>query len=85
MGLFIVSVSKDASQGHKIQLLMCKYIWSDTSSVESLPVKLRVSNTKEHVRDGKRWSYSPQGMELPDTLPNTTFYVFFYAADEKGV
>lgn len=54
MGLFIVSISKDASQAHKIQLLMCKYIWNDTSSVEPLSVKLDVNNTKEHVKDGKR-------------------------------
>lgn len=71
VGLFIVSVPKDASQGHKIQLLMCKCIRNDTSSVEPLPVKLDVSNTKDHVGDGKRWNDSPQGMELPATLPNT--------------
>lgn len=54
VGLFIVSISKYASQDHKIQLLMCKYIWNDTSSVRPLSVKVDVSNTKEHVRDGKR-------------------------------
>lgn len=54
--LFNSSISKNVSQGHRIQLVqaMCKYFWNDTSSLEPLPVKLDVYNTEESIRDRKK-------------------------------
>lgn len=70
--LFISSVSKDANQAHKIQLVqaICKYIWNDTCSLEPLPEKLDMSNTEESIRDKNKLNDCPWGMKLAGSLPS---------------